>query len=94
MRIESYFCYFSTKTNIVGAYQNHLIKASPMSSPNMGFCEEIMNNILSYHQIIILSVILLLTFIPYSATNTKIADLVNTVDPDETAHKEPSHLDL
>ena len=26
--------------------------------------------------------------------NTKIAEFANTVDPDETAHHEPSHLDL
>ena len=25
---------------------------------------------------------------------TTIADFANTVDPDETAHNEPSHLDL
>ena len=28
------------------------------------------------------------------APNSKIADFANTVDPDETAHNEPSHLDL
>ena len=28
------------------------------------------------------------------APNTTIADFANTVDPDETAHNEPSHLDL
>ena len=28
------------------------------------------------------------------APNTTIAELANTVDPDETAHNEPSHLDL
>ena len=26
--------------------------------------------------------------------NTRLAELANTVDPDETAHYEPSHLDL
>ena len=28
------------------------------------------------------------------APNTTIAEFANTVDPDETAHNEPSHLDL
>ena len=28
------------------------------------------------------------------ALNTTIAEFENTVDPDETAHNEPSHLDL
>ena len=28
------------------------------------------------------------------APNTTIAELANTVDPDEIAHNEPSHLDL
>ena len=28
------------------------------------------------------------------APNTIIAEFSNTVDPDEMAHKEPSHLDL
>ena len=28
------------------------------------------------------------------APNTTIAEFANTADPDETAHKEPSHLDL
>ena len=28
------------------------------------------------------------------APNTTITDFANTVDPDETAHNEPSHLDL
>ena len=28
------------------------------------------------------------------APNTTIAEFANTVDPDETAHYEPSHLDL
>ena len=28
------------------------------------------------------------------APNTTKADFANSVDPDETAHKEPSHLDL
>ena len=27
-------------------------------------------------------------------TNTTIAEFANTVDPDETAHHEPSHLNL
>ena len=28
------------------------------------------------------------------APNTPIAEFANTADPDETAHNEPSHLDL
>ena len=28
------------------------------------------------------------------APNTTIAEFANTADPDETAHNEPSHLDL
>ena len=32
--------------------------------------------------------------LPPKAPNTTIAELANTVDPDETAHNEPSHLDL
>ena len=28
------------------------------------------------------------------APKTSIAEFANTVDPDETAHNEPSHLDL
>ena len=28
------------------------------------------------------------------ARNTTIAEFANTADPDETAHNEPSHLDL
>ena len=30
----------------------------------------------------------------HKAPNTTIAEFTNTVDPDETAHNEPSHLDL
>ena len=33
-------------------------------------------------------------FLAGKAPNTTIADFANTVDPDETAHNEPSHLDL
>ena len=39
----------------------------------------------------ILSVSFLLT---HKAPNTTIAEFANAVDPDETAHNEPSHLDL
>ena len=30
----------------------------------------------------------------HKAPNTTIAEFANTVDPDETAHNEPSHQDL
>ena len=30
----------------------------------------------------------------HKAPNTTIAEFANTADPDETAHNEPSHLDL
>ena len=33
-------------------------------------------------------------FLIPKAPNTTIADFANTVDPDETAHNEPSHLNL
>ena len=36
----------------------------------------------------------LLTNINPKAPNTTIAEFANTADPDETAHNEPSHLDL
>ena len=36
----------------------------------------------------------MLAFLTLKAPNTKIANFANTVDPDETAHYEPSHLDL
>ena len=33
-------------------------------------------------------------FLTHNEPNTTIAEFANTVDPDETAHNEPSHLDL
>ena len=39
----------------------------------------------------------MLTWLPWltlKAPNTKIAEFANTADPDETAHNEPSQLDL
>ena len=33
-------------------------------------------------------------YLTCKAPNTTIAEFANTVDPDETAHNEPSHLDL
>ena len=35
-----------------------------------------------------------LAIITLKAPNTTIAEFANTADPDETAHNEPSHLDL
>ena len=34
------------------------------------------------------------TKLTLKAPNTTIAEFANTADPDETAHNEPSHLDL
>ena len=34
------------------------------------------------------------TILTHKAPNTTTADFANTVDPDETAHNELSHLDL
>ena len=39
-------------------------------------------------------VILYFQVLTLKAPNTTIAEFANTVDPDETAHNEPSHLDL
>ena len=38
--------------------------------------------------------IFLAPILTHKAPNTTIAEFANTVDPDETAHDEPSHLDL
>ena len=37
---------------------------------------------------------LIMRFLTLKAPNTTIAEFANTADPDETAHNEPSHLDL
>ena len=34
------------------------------------------------------------SIVTLKAPNTTIAEFANTADPDETAHDEPSHLDL
>ena len=35
-----------------------------------------------------------LSILTHKVPNTTIADFASTVDPDETTHNEPSHLDL
>ena len=39
-------------------------------------------------------ILLTLAYLTCNAPNTTIAEFANTVDPDEMAHNEPSHLDL
>ena len=41
----------------------------------------------------VLHVLCQFVFLAHKAPNTTIDEFANTVDPDETAHNEPSHLD-